>query len=114
MNSRIILSLFLVLALVGCGPFHAVTFLVESPDLNLGRVSWESGTTTRIHRAEGLPYSETQDFRRATASLTADTYTSTTGTITATILVDGVVLVTDSVTASGAPASVTVTGYVPD
>lgn len=111
--SFILLAIFLIAA---CGPFHEVTFRVESPPLGLtmAGVSWGYGSTTYLYKIEALPFSETIDLRHVVVSLMADTYLASSGTVTASIFVDGVLLETGTATASGSPASVTISGYVPD
>ena len=112
-----ILAILLLVLLVACGEFHEVTFRVESPDdsVSLTTVSWRNDNN--LHWPLGpvaLPFDAVEHLRHVEVSMTADTSLDIAGTITATILLDGAPIETGSVTASGSPASITISAYIPD
>jgi hypothetical protein len=112
-----ILVLFVLVVLAACGDFHEVTIQVESPDLTVdtSMVSWNIGSSRHWTAfPTPLPFEAIEHVRHVEFSVTADTSLDTAGTITATILIDGVPAQTDSVTASGSPASVTISAYIPN
>lgn len=112
----VVIALALI-SLVACGEFHEVTFLVESPGLDMATVSvsWRMNNSIHWYGAPvPLPVTAIEHTRHVQATLTAETATDVNGTFTGTILLDGVPIATDSVTASGSPAELVVTAYIPD
>ncbi len=109
--------LLTALLLAACGNFHEVTFLVESPDASVDtvRMSWGFHSSNSWYTEPVLlPATAVEHIRHVEARLTADTDLDIAGTITATILLDGVPVEAGSVTANGSPASITIVTYIPD
>lgn len=98
------------------GPFHDVTWQVAStgiPPLTVAGVGHSFGNNLELYTVCTLPWSFTYHIRNTNAHLYADTATATAGSVTVTILVDGVVANTATAMASGTPASVQISASVP-
>ncbi len=107
--------LVILMDLAGCwqGHYHLVTFQVTgSEGLETVSVFIGDSDMTIFAGLVLLPFNYSFDLRNIDTSLIA-TNAGTSGTVTATILVDGSVVQTASATAAGSPASVIVTAFIP-
>lgn len=114
---RIVMLLIAIALLSGCylGPWHDVTYQVTGAGLSQAGVKIIDGVSIEknVYSIRTIPWSQTGRIGFGDFALYVDTGASTSGSVTATILVDGVVANTATATASGTPASVQISASVP-
>lgn len=94
--------------------FHDVTWQVTgSVGMAKAGIAHSFDNDAPLYTVQSLPWSYTYHIRDTNANLYADTAAATSGSVTATILVDGIIASTATATASGTTASVQISASVP-